>query len=70
MNLIKKSKVRKNLSEMKNVNNMLVNVFDSLIEKYSIKDEKDLETIINCKNHIGNVNLVFDSMLNGLDMKK
>lgn len=66
LNLLKKRKLKKDLKEMKATNNQMKDFFDTLVEKYAI-EETDIFS--DCKLHLDNINLVFDSMLSGLENK-
>lgn len=66
LNLLKKRKLKKDLKEMKATNNQMKDFFDTLVEKYAI-EETDI--LSDCKLHLDNINLVFDSMLSGLENK-
>lgn len=66
LNLLKKRKLKKDLKEMKVTNNQMKDFFDTLVEKYAI-EETDI--LSDCKLHLDNINLVFDSMLSGLENK-
>lgn len=66
MNLLKKRKLKKDIKEMKATNNQMKDFLDSLAEKY---DVKETDILSDCKLHLDNINLVFDSMLSGLENK-
>lgn len=68
MNLVKKKKTKKQLTEMINGNNLGVIILDGLVEQYQIVDA-DYVAITSLKEQLSANNAVLQAMLDGFDKK-
>lgn len=69
MNLVKKKKTKKQLTEMINGNNVGVIILDGLVEHYQIVDADHVESITSLKGQLNANNAVLQAMLDGFDKK-
>jgi hypothetical protein len=61
MNLLKKKQLQSQLKEIKSCNSNITQYLDYLVDKYSLEEEKQQISVI--KQHLFNLNLIFEKML-------